>query len=487
MSTSKFFIFNASKIFILQIISRMVSFLAFIYLAKILGVNNFGNFNYILSLCALLSLFIDFGTNQLVVKTIASNTCDKSVLAYILINVSFLKLIQFFLGIIFIVFLDPSLMIYNFTIFNIIFLYTFFEGIAQICISILNGRKYFIKANIYLFSYEVFRSFLILIFLFFTKKINYLPLVYVLCSLIYALIVLSNILSIYHLNISTYFKKLYILKKYLTKNSLLRYYRLSFYFFLSAIAYQLYFRVDVIMMKHLSNKHELGIYTTAYKFFDVFLFIPAIISGMIFPLIVQYYTKDPFAKLKEFIFTIQVKSCILLSFIPVSVILFSNFIINIFFGQAYSDSIKILELIFLTSFIYLYNLIYPVLFNASGSEKIGLFIYLIGFLFNFILNYIFIPRFGSFSAALVTIFSEILVTCLYIYFSKVRFNIPFNIKPILILIIPLFFSLIKIFDSKLQWSFYTSIVCFFIYAIVVFSIFKKHFLIFFKSLKNNAF
>lgn len=487
MSKKKYFIFSASKIFILQIISRAISFWVFIYLARILGVDSFGNFNYILSLCALLSLFIDFGTNQLVVKIIAEDTDSKSLLAFILINVSILKLLQFIFGLIFIVLLDSKLMVYNFSIFNFIFLYTFFEGVGQICISVLNGRRQFLKANLFLFSYEILRSFLILSSLFLIKKINYIPFIYVFCAFVYAFILLNKILNEYNLSFHLYDNKLEVIKKYFNRKNLFNYYKSSFYFFLSAIAYQLYFRVDIILMKHLSTEHELGLYSTAYKFFDVFLFIPAIISGMIFPMVVQFYTKNSILKLQSFITEIQITSCILLSFIPVFIIFFSDSIIKFFFGYSYDGSIKVLQLIFLTSYIYLYNLVYPILFNATGNEKLGLYIYAIGFGFNFILNYFFIPQYGGISAAIITLLSELLVTSLYVFFTKIRFNFPINVKAIVFLIIPVLFSLVKIIDFKFEWSVYKSTVYFIIFIFISIVIFYKHFYQILKLLKKNAF
>lgn len=403
------FLKNGIAVFGYQIITRGLSFLSFVLVARILGVQEIGDFAYIISLCALLTLFVEFGTNQFLVKRTAAGNSSTTDIA----NIIALKIVQFIAGIALLSLLEYRILIKEFNILNITLGYVIFEGMIQVGISVLNGRKDFIKANRLLFFYETSRSVLLLTCLLITRDIFLVPFVYIGVAALFAIVIIKKI-SGRHFSFGAFRKFL----SGLSFKTFLPYYRHTYIFFISAIAYQLYFRIDLILLKRLSTPFELGIYSTAYKFFEVFLFIPAILSGIAFPYIASFYAKNELTAMTDFLKEVQVKAVAAISFIILAIITCSDLIISVFFDQEYAASAHIMQLLFLTSFLYAFNFVYPILFNATGHERYPLYIFLIGFSLNYLLNYFLLPQYGARAAAIITLFSESIVTALYYWFAR---------------------------------------------------------------------
>lgn len=114
----------------------------------------------------------------------------------------------------------------------------------------------------------------------------------------------------------------------------------------------------------------------------------------------------------------QLKAVSLLSVGVIILIMSSNLIIEMFFGPAYAASVEIMQLLFMTSFLFCFNFIYPVLFNATGNEKYTIYIFLFGLTLNFGLNYLFIPSYGARAAAIATFIAEAFVTVLYFLYLQ---------------------------------------------------------------------
>jgi O-antigen/teichoic acid export membrane protein len=388
---------NSSVVFGLQVLNRGLAFVSFILLARLLGVDGIGQYTYIISLCVLLGLFVEFGTNPFLVKKVAAEAGRLE--PNDLINIFLVKLIQFAIGLALMVVLDYRFFVKDFTLLNLTPCYILFEGIAQVGISVLNGRQAFVRANTISFVYEVCRSVALLLLLLVFKTVSVVPLVYILTACCYA----GYMLAV-------------VLKKELAGSksvNVFAYYRRTYFFFLSAIAFQLYFRIDMILLKRIGTLNDLGIYGTAYKFFEVFLFVPAIVSGIIFPQVARRFKEHPDA-LKKFVEDIQWKSAGLLSFGVLGLIVFSKLIIQLFFGVEYVAAGPVMQILFLTSCLFCFNFIYPVLFNATGNEHRILLIFLLGFIVNGSLNYYFIPKYGAVAAAVSTLVAESLVTAGYL-------------------------------------------------------------------------
>lgn len=403
---------NSVAAFAFQIGSRGVSFLVFVALARFLGVEAIGNFVYILSLCSLLSLFVEFGTTQFLTKEVVAGSA--ALPATVMANIVALKGVQYLLGLTILLAVEYRTLVEDFQTINLMLGYVLFESLAQTGITVFNARKEFVRANTFTFFYETSRSLALLGAVFFSKSLIAVPFIYIFTAAVYGAVIFVFILrqeeAFGAFRAGLRFANL----------SLPFYYKKTWLFFASAIAYQLYFRVDVLLLKRLATPVQLGLYSTAYKFFEVFLFVPAILSGIIFPSVIALYQKGSKGELKQYTEELQTKAVALISFLILAVISFSHLIIAVFFGPAFSGAVPVMQLLFLTSFLYAFNFIYPVLYNSTGNEKYGLYVFLLGFALNFALNYFFLPVYGAQGAAVINFVSEGAVTVCYYGFLRRR-------------------------------------------------------------------
>ncbi len=460
-------------IFLLQITTRVFAFISFIVMANLIGVQAIGRFAYVLSLASLLSLFVEFGTNQALIKLIAFSDADIKSHMKVISHITILKFAQFLLGTFIIFLFEFNTITSNFSFLYMIFLYTIFEGIAQIGLTAMNAKKQFVKINVYSFFYENIRTFLLISIFYFCKSVEYISFVYIILSIFYMYFVFSK-----GINLQITATKFVTFFRYLNFSGLRKAYNSTYLFFLSAITYQLYFKIDIILLKKISNPTEVGIYGTAYKFFEVFLFLPAILSGIAFPIVVNFFANGNLIKLKKYLSDLQFRTSVIISIVVVSMIFFSDFLINIFFNDAFASSSRIMQILFLTAFLYCLNFIYPIAINSSGNEKRGIYIYGTGLVLNVTLNYLFIPKYGAEAAAWITFFSELAVTLMYIiclYYVKIRIV---NTKAVLCILFYILISVFKIIclrDEK--WYSITNVFLFIVLILVVivtnFKIFKE--------------
>ncbi|AOX03496.1 teichoic acid transporter [Moorena producens PAL-8-15-08-1] len=173
---------------------------------------------------------------------------------------------------------------------------------------------------------------------------------------------------------------------------------------LSATAIIIQSRIDQVMLGQMINESELGQYSVAMRLIEAVAFVPGIICQSMAPVISKsklisnqlYY--DRLTNLYRLMFIIFVITA-------VPIFIFSRPIVLLLYGQEYTLASQLLPLfsirLFFTNFGVAKNL-----FIANDS----LFLYslitgLLGAVTNIVCNYILIPRYASIGALWATIFS----------------------------------------------------------------------------------
>ena len=149
---------------------------------------------------------------------------------------------------------------------------------------------------------------------------------------------------------------------------------------------------------------SVGQYAAAAKISEAWYFIPGIIMASVFPKLIEKRKEAPEAyyyfieKLLRLLFLMAV-------FLVLGALLFSDIVINILYGDEYTNSIGVLQIHIVASFF--------VFMRALVSkwiivEELFVFSFVsqgLGALVNVVLNILFIPRFGIEGAAWATVIS----------------------------------------------------------------------------------
>ncbi len=175
-----------------------------------------------------------------------------------------------------------------------------------------------------------------------------------------------------------------------------------------AVVVFIYFKIDTILLSILKSNVEVGIYNLAYKVLENITFFPAMIVGLVFPIISQAIFIDD-KKFKD-IANKTFKVFLLLT-VPLAIgtVFLSSGVIRLIGGPGFPESAAVLRiLIFALVAIFFSNLFNAILIAGNLQKKL---MYMLSgaAVFNVVANLIFIRLFSYMAATVVSVLTETLV------------------------------------------------------------------------------
>lgn len=182
----------------------------------------------------------------------------------------------------------------------------------------------------------------------------------------------------------------------------------------------LYMTVDTIMLKFMMGDSAVGQYSAALRFSSVWYFIGPILTGSLFPAIINAQKKDPILYKNRLQNYYNLMVWVALA-ITIPMVIFGPWVLTLpfLFGEKYSQAGPVL-------IIHIWTLVFVFLGTASSrhlvaenQQRMELNRTLIGAAFNVVANYLLIPRFGILGAAYATLASQAVASYLaYLFFPK---------------------------------------------------------------------
>ncbi|MCD6521980.1 flippase [Candidatus Calescamantes bacterium] len=168
----------------------------------------------------------------------------------------------------------------------------------------------------------------------------------------------------------------------------------------------IYNRIDTVMLSFMKGNVAVGIYNAAYRIMEVLVFIPASLSGALLPVLSRFFKSSPKKFRSTFIF--YLKWGIIIAF-PIAVIIgfFPQIFVRIIFGKAFFSSTKALIILIWTFPLITLNYILRTFFIASDRERMNLYFFLTGAILNTGLNFLLIPRWSYKGASTATLLTEV--------------------------------------------------------------------------------
>jgi len=171
----------------------------------------------------------------------------------------------------------------------------------------------------------------------------------------------------------------------------------------------IYMRGDVVFLSVFRSNAETGIYGAAYKVVDVVSAIPVMYMGIALPLLVAAWSASRTNRFKDY----MQKSFDFLS-IAATPIIFGSIavgvpIMQLIAGSDFTQSGQVLMILGPAAAIVFWNSLFGHAVVALNKQKIMTFGYLAVAVFTVIGYVIFIPQYGMWAAAWMTLFSEMLI------------------------------------------------------------------------------
>lgn len=172
-----------------------------------------------------------------------------------------------------------------------------------------------------------------------------------------------------------------------------------------------YFKIDTILLSVMKSAADVGIYNAAYKILENITFFPAMIMGLIFPIMSAaiFSNKERFRQVAHKTF----KLFIILSVpLVLGALFLADEIIMLIGGGQFTESAVVLRILIFALAAIFFGSFFNNILIAGNQQKKLLRIWSVGAVFNVLLNLIFIPRFSYLAAACVSSATECLVALL---------------------------------------------------------------------------
>ena len=390
---------NFSWLLITRIFRILISTVVSIWTARYLGPTDYGLLNYVLAIIALFSILSTLGIEQIFVRRLLEKTEDEN---YLLGSAFLLKLIGALLLIVIsftIAMLKDESGVFILLITFISFSYVFkaFDVIQFWFEAHMLSKK---SSRVNLYVIVLSSAFKILLILFGANLVWF-----GISVLFEALIISIGLIFIYIKEKSIFTWKI---SNKLMKRLLINAWPLI----LAGVLYNIYTKIDQIMLGDMINNSTVGIYVAAVTLSQGWLFLPGIVGKAFYP---QMINSKKISREKYLQTTQHLLNLIALVAISVSLIMTfsSSSIILLLYGKNYSLSGYILALHIWGGVFTAMSTISYRYFIAENLQKTSFYRGVVGLVVNIILNLILIPKYGGFGAAVATVFS--LAFSLYLF------------------------------------------------------------------------
>jgi len=383
-----------------RMFSLLVSFFIGALVARYLGPERYGVLNYALSFVTLFVFLSSFGIDNILVREILKY---KEKTEPILNTAFIIKLMGAF--VIIIVATSSSLLLKNDTYTTIlIFIYSF-----HLVFTALNVTDIYFQSTVK-YKYNFLAQFIS------TIAVSMLKLYFVYAGFgtgwfILALVFETAVSSFVFLEIFYRSGRLdFTFDSKVAKKMLLD----AWPFILTTAFYLIYTKIDQVMIGKMIDTKALGIYSAGVKLAELWYFIPALICGVMFPAVINAKLADKTLyeqRLKK-IFIFVTSTSFIIAFFQ---LVFAKQIILFLFGEAYMDSVVILEIYTWAGVIVSVIIVLQQYLIIENKTKLVMYASLFGASANIILNLAFIPKFGIIGSAWATLISYSTIPLIIFY------------------------------------------------------------------------
>jgi PST family polysaccharide transporter len=408
---------NAIWLFFDKILRLGVGLIVGVLVARYLGPELFGKWNYAIAFIGLVSALATLGLDQIVVK----HLLDKKEEEHVLLGTSFyLRLIGSFVSTLivigyFLFFKNDTLLLFVavLTVSNL--WVQAFDVIDLKNQSLLQSRKTVIVKNLAFVLMSGFR----LLFVY----LKYSLLSFAVLALTECILGALGLVLYYGI---PNLRKWKFNSDYCT--SLLKQ---AWPLILSGIIIMMYMRVDQIMIGEIIGDKGVGLYSVSTRFTELWYFIPSIFATSFFPKLVEKFNIN-----KESYYDVCLKMLKLLFVISFSIAVFftffSNSIINLLYGNEYVMSVFALQISIWTGIFVFWGVAAGNMLVIENLNKHNLIKSIQGLVLNLGLNLVLIPRYGINGAAIATLISQFYASYVYYaFFKKTRHIFLLQTKSIL--------------------------------------------------------
>ncbi|MBD1806361.1 flippase [Microcoleus sp. FACHB-SPT15] len=176
---------------------------------------------------------------------------------------------------------------------------------------------------------------------------------------------------------------------------------------LSGIVIMIYMRIDQIMLGQMVGDKSVGIYSAAVKISELWYFVPAAIVNSVFPSIVQakQISETVYYERMQKLFNVVT---VLAYAVAIPVTFLSDRIVTLIYGEYYLEAGAILNVHIWCGLFVSLGVAREIWLTTEGLMKFSAATTAVGAAVNVVLNYFLIDKYGGLGAAFATVVAQIL-------------------------------------------------------------------------------
>lgn len=190
----------------------------------------------------------------------------------------------------------------------------------------------------------------------------------------------------------------------------------------------IYFRIDMIMLPFWRSANEIGLYALAYRLIENILFFPAMLGGLLLP-IMSRSLHNPTSKESEELVHEGMKALLVgATIVGVVCLTIPATILTLVAGPAFMAAAPLLRVLTVALIIMFFGNLFGFFLVAQEKGKFLLRLYAVLVVVNILGNFIAIPRFGAMAAAWTTVGTEA-IACLaaaYMVTRKIHLSLSLD-------------------------------------------------------------
>ncbi|MCK4627712.1 MAG: flippase [Sedimentisphaerales bacterium] len=412
MNTIQRVVKNAGLLFAASIISKVLSFLQFMYIVRYLGAEGFGTLSFALAFTGIFGIFSDLGLGQIIVRELAR---DKSLASNYVGNIITLKIVLVAITFSLIV-LAVNILGYPAESIKIVYLISFFVLIKAFT-GVFNATFQAYEKMEYVSLGRILDSVLLLsgslIVIWGELGIVWLAVIYCIDSVF--VLIFSFAICVWKF-VKPTLRADIVFWKNVIKDALP--------FAISGIFVMIYYWIDSVMLSFMKGNATVGWYNAAYRLIVMLVFIPTIINIAVFPTMSNFYLSSQ-NRLKLIVEKYFKLMLILGIPIGIGTVLLADKIILLIFDETYTQSIISLQILIWAAVFIFANAAFVRLFGAINRQVILAKITGFAVIENVILNVMVIPKFSYIGASVTTLITECTIATLaIIYGFKLGYGFP---------------------------------------------------------------
>ncbi len=397
---------NTSFLTVASVLQKVISFFYFIFVARILKVENTGVYFFAITFTTIFTVVADFGLAPVLTRE-ASRYPDRSEKYF---NTVFWTKIIFGLGAYLLVVLFVNILNYpelTKTLIYVSGITMLFDNLLTSFYSIFRARK-----NLIYESIAVIGSQFVTMVIGTVALLNHWPLVWLILAY-----TTGSFLNLIYINF--FIRKVYGIKlRLLWDNYIFKiFFITALPFALAGIIGRLYSYSDALLMSKMLTAKELGWWSVPYKTTFAFQFIPVALSASVYPVFSGLFVTNKtaigplFEKSWRYLFAIIFP-------LAFGLIAIAGPAIKFVYGQEFLPSIMPLRILLVSLIFGFLGFITGALLNATNKQKIQTGLITLALVINIILNLILLPKLGINGAAISALVSNAVLCLAGLYFSS---------------------------------------------------------------------